>query len=498
MKRLWWLALLVPAAASAQGYRLRLDARVQAAAYRGVTLDSILASDTVAGPNGGPQTPDGYAVSCTSGSNYCTFFRPGPKQSGGPMVTTADLSVWGLGVRGLSLRMTARVGTDLGSSNVWPGTDPALQLLEGYAEYAATRYTAQLGRQTVVTRFGVTGMDGARLVIRPGVRGLELSGYAGWGLARASALPVTSPALNPLDDFQPRQRQIVAGLAAGWTGARADVRATYQREVDPRSDYFVSERVGVDAGVRPAPGWSLTGGADYDMAAGWWGSAEAALGYAAPGGRINASVGVRRYRPHFDLWTIWGAFSPVPYHAVEGSLAVTPLQHLAVHVQGERYKYSPADVSTPLVQGTQTSGWRFTFGATYQPAPEWGVDYGYHAEFGTGASSRGFDGALRFAPNERFDLAVQAATLDRPLEFRYNEAKVTLLGLSAAYRPSERATVALDAARFFQNQERPDAGAFDWRQTRLSARVTLAFGKGADLRGVPPAVWQIPEQRGAP
>ena len=183
---------------------------------------------------------------------------------------------------------------------------------------------------------------------------------------------------------------------------------------------------------------------------------------------------------------------------MQGSLGVTPLAHLAVHVQGERYTYSPADVSTPLVQETQTSGWRFTFEATYQPATEWGVDYGYHAEFGTGAASRGFDGALRFAPDARFDVAVQAAALDRPLEFRYNEAKVTLLGLSAAFRPNERATLALDATQFFQNQRRPDAGAFDWRQTRLAARVTLAFGKGADLRGVPPAVWQIPEQRGAP
>ena len=226
MRRAWWLALLLPVAASAQGYRLRVDARVQGAAYRGVTLDSILASDTVPGPGGGPQTPDGYAVSCSGVSGYCTFFRPGPRQRGGPFVTTADLSVWGLGVQGLSVRVTARAGADLGSSNVWPGTDPAVQLLEGYAEYATARYTAQLGRQTVVTRFGVSGVDGARLVVRPGLRGLELSGYAGWGLARASALPVTSPALNPLDDFQPRQRQIVAGLAAGWTGARGDVRAT--------------------------------------------------------------------------------------------------------------------------------------------------------------------------------------------------------------------------------------------------------------------------------
>src|SRR5579885_227091 len=303
--RVWLLAAgvmagAVPGALRAQGYRLRLDTRFQAAAYRGVTLDSIAVGDTVTGPGGGAYTPDGYAVNCVAGDAYCRFFRPGPAVHAAPVTATADLAAWGFGVAGLSVHATGRVAGDLGGGAAWPGSDAHVQLLEGYAEYAAERVTAQLGRQEVATRFGFTGFDGARVALRPGPRGLELTGYGGWGLARGIALPVTSPALNPLDDFQPVERQLVAGARAGWTSPWLDVRLDYLREVDPSTDYFVGERAGFDVSVRPAPGWSFAGGADYDLAAGWWGSAEAELGYAAAGGRWSAAIGVRRY-PAFRL-----------------------------------------------------------------------------------------------------------------------------------------------------------------------------------------------------
>ena len=68
--------------AQAQGYRLRLDSRVQRASYRGVTADSILATQAVTGPTGGFETPDGFAVRCSTSSAYCFYFRPGPELDG--------------------------------------------------------------------------------------------------------------------------------------------------------------------------------------------------------------------------------------------------------------------------------------------------------------------------------------------------------------------------------------------------------------------------------
>lgn len=488
---------LLPLTARAQGYRLRVDTRLQLAAYRGVVLDSIAAADTVTGPGGGPYTRDGFAVNCvTTVGPYCRYFRPGPIIHSAPATTTADFTLWGLGVPGLSVRATARAAGDLSSGDNWPGTDSHVQLLEGYAEYAAEHVTAQLGRQAVPTRFGFTGFDGGRVGYRTGPQGLDLSAYGGWGLARGAALPVTSPALNPLDDFQPRERQLVAGALAGWTSAPLDVRLAYLREVDPSVDYFVSERAGVDVAVRPHRGWTFTGGADYDMAAGWWGSAEATLGYTTPNGRVAATGGVRRYRPHFDLWTIWGAFSPVPYRAVQASLSIAPVAGLRVRARGERYEFDNSETSTPLVN-FETRGWRFSWGATYAPSSALTVDGGYHSEFGPGAASRGFEGAVTYAPGERVAVSIQASTVDRPLEFRFDQSSLRLFGLAALYRPSPRVSFQLDASRYAEDRQRPDAAAFDWDQLRLNARVILLFGSGADFSNLPPAVRRMPGGRSA-
>src|ERR1041384_1971342 len=64
--------------------------------------------------------------------------------------------------------------------------------------------------------------------------------------------------------------------------------------------------------VRAVPGVTVQAGSDWDLAMGQWGSAEVAATYTQA--RYSGTVGLRRYRPHFELWTIWGAFSPVPYH----------------------------------------------------------------------------------------------------------------------------------------------------------------------------------------
>lgn len=488
------LLVWVAPAAAAQGYRLRLDTRVQVVAYRGISLDSIPVTDTVSSPGQGPSSPDGFAVECRLGDPYCLYFRPGSVRRGGPATSTADLTVWGLGVTGLSAHATLRLGVDLGESDVWPGSDPALQLLEGYAEYARARSVGRLGRQVIASRLGTTGFDGATLVLRDRHLGLDAQGFLGWGLARATALPVSSPALDPLDDFQPRGRNLVAGAGAGWRGERVSLRADYLREVNPRTDHFVSERVGLQALVYPSPRFQLTAGADYDMAAGWWGSAEAALGYADR--TLRATVGARRYRPHFDLWTVWGAFSPVPYRAAQASLAVNATRQIVLRGRYERYRYDPAEVAAPLVRAKR-DGWRWELGATVTPRPGWTMDGGYHRDFGPGAAASGLAGSLGYAPSRRLTVTALGSTVTRPLEFRYNEAVVRMFGLDADFQASPRLRMGLSASRYMEDHRRPDAAAFDWGQVRFAARVVLLFGSGEDLRDLPPAIRMLPGGRSA-
>jgi hypothetical protein len=479
---------------SGQGYRLRLDTRVQSVAYRGSVLDSALASDTITGPTGGPVTPSGFAVSCGSLATYCHFFRPGPVVRAAPATTTADVTMWGLGISGLSVRASARVTGDFRGTDNWPGSDSRLQLLEGYAEYAAGNYVAQLGRQLMATRLGYSGFDGARVSLHDLGRGLDVVGYAGWGLARGVALPVTSPALNPLNEFRPQDRQIVAGAGLGWSTGRMTVRGNYLREVDPGVSQLVSERAGVDVVSVLASRLQLTGGADYDMAAGLWGNAESQLSFARADRRLDASVGVQRYRPHFDLWTIWGAFSPVPYNAVHGSLSVAPAPRLRVRARAQAYEFDDAEVSTPLVD-YESSGWRFSWGATYAFSPHWGVDAGYHAEFGPGAASRGLEGAVSLMPTDSLTLILFASSLTRPLEFRFSHAELASYGASARYDASSRLRLQVEASTFAESRQRPDAAAFDWNQVRVSARVTILLGSSADLSGLPPAIQRMPGER---
>jgi len=67
--------------------------------------------------------------------------------------------------------------------------------------------------------------------------------------------------------------------------------------------------------------------------------------------------------------------------------------------------------------------------------------------------------------------------------------------VDAQFSPSDRVRVGLTAHRYAETHRRPDAGAFDWNQFRLSGRVVVLFGEGADARGLPPAIRLLPGGR---
>jgi hypothetical protein len=480
---------LLPSNARAQGYRLRLDGQVQRADFRGVMQDSILASSAVPAPTGGLQTADGFAVRCLPGNSFCFFFRPGPALRGAPLVTSADLTLWGLGVRGLNVRINSRVGVDLADGEVWPGTKPSGQLIEAYAEYASRRFTARGGRQLLSSRLGVIGFDGGRATFQLGHYGIEAEAYVGLGLARATAIPLTSPALNPLDQFQPRRRQVLAGAAVGWSSRVATARLDYQREVDREARHFASERAAVSLDIHPRVRWSLLAGAEYDLANTWFGNADASIRYTAPW--ITLQGGVRQYRPHFDLWTIWGAFSPVPYHALNAGVWLRPIPTVELRARWERYAFSPTETETPLLS-VDDDGHRVGVGISYSPLAPLTLDAGYRQEQGPGGSSEGFEGTITFRPLADLSLLAYGSTLDRPLEFRFQDASVDVVGLEAEWWPTERLRLAVGAAHYAESRDRPDAAAIDWNQTRVTARATLLLRSEADVAPLPPALPRIP------
>jgi len=469
--------------ATAQNYRVRVDARGQAVSFRGLVFDSIAAALAVPSAGGGLETPDGHAVRCGAG-DYCFFSRPGAVLRGVPVTTSASVVLWGLGVPGLTFRATGRLLADLGRDEVWPGTDPSVQLIEGYAEYQRSAIVARAGRQLVASRLEPMGFDGAWLKARWDKASLELTGYGGWGLGQAAAISVLSPALNPLDEWRPRDRQIVAGAEAAWLYRDVDLRAEYRREIDPQDNYVVSERTALSFVARAAP-FRVTGGADYNIAEGHLGTADLTLTYLQP--RFSVSGGARRYRPYFSLWTLWSAFSPVPFNAVNVSAEVRATDRLSLHWRGERYRYDDANVSTALVPRLQDRGWRTSAGATAALNPRWTLDGNLGLEHGPGASSRFADGAVTFRPNERYAFDVYGGSMARPLELRFYDATSRWIGGRAERQIGVLRRVWADVALVDDDRERPDASASSLTQFRVRTGVSLTFGSGADRMPLPPA-----------
>jgi hypothetical protein len=470
--------------ASAQSYRARIDARAQAVSFRGLVADSIPITQVETTADGGFETPDGFAVRCGA-ADHCFFFRPGAALRGVPVTTSASVILWGFGVPGLTVRGTGRLIADLGRDDVWPGTDPAAQLLEGYVEYQRASLSARAGRQLVSSRLEPMGFDGGWLRYGLERASLEFTAYGGWGLGQAAALPVSSPALNPLDEWRPRDRQIVAGLETGWWWRDVDLRAEYRREIDPQDQNVVSERTALSFGA-PA-GWlplRVAGGVDYNIAEGHVGSADVRLTYVRP--RLAVTGGVRRYRPYFSLWTLWSAFSPVPHNGVSLSADFRATPRLSVRARGEAYRYEDANVSTALVPDLEDRGWRTSAGATATLSARWMVDANLGVERGPGASDRFGDAAVSWTPDDRYSVDVYGGAVSRPLELRYYDATSRWIGARGEVSLGSQRRVWADAAFVDDERERPDVSTASLGQARLRAGVTLSFGSDADRMPLPP------------
>ncbi len=485
----------------AQGYHIRWDNWLQSTAYRGVTLDSIPASAVIIGDGGGSYSPDGLAVRCLSGAEYCTYFGLGPETRAAPVVSTLDASVWGFGVPGLKLHVKGRLGADLTDAGFWPGTSPAAQLLEGYAEYGNSLLTVQAGRTNVYSRLGFWGFDGGQVTVRP-LRGrLRVSAYGGWALAEAAVLPITATDLNPLGEYRPDKREMIVGGSAGWSIPGFEGGVLYQRLVlrADAGDETTSDRGALEAAVRPGGGFTLAGGVEYDFGQGVFGTHNVQATYQDPRGWVRVVAGQRRYRPVFPLWSIWGVFSPSAHDTWFGALAVHPLSGLELRARGETYSYTlgtgEGSGASPLLDA-KDSGWRWSVGGTYTALKVLTVDAAYNADHGPGASSQGVNGRVTVTPLPRLTVGLHGGYLERPLEYRFWDAKVTSYGARVDFEPLPGISATAGVIRYDETRERPDAGRAEWDHLRFTAGLTFVFGSaGHRSRGLHPAILRIPETR---
>lgn len=496
-----WLALALglglasrTAPVAAQGYRLRLDTRVQSLTVRGLTIDSVPFADVVTGPNGGYQSANGFAVTCPAAAAYCTFFRPGPDLNGAPVTGTASATFWGFGVPGLQFNLQARASGDL-TDRTWFGTEPAVQLLEAYAAYTRGGVTAQLGRTHDYNRLGWIGFDGAKVELRPFGRTLRVFGYGGRSLARTYDVPVTSAWLSPLGDTLPNRGQIVLAGGLGWFFPAFEGRLLYQREDRNGADATVSERIAADWSVGvPSRQVTLSGGGDFNLATDEFGKVDLALNYLTTNQRLQFAVGGRRYRPYFDLWSIWSAFSPVAYSLGYGSAAWRAMDGVELRGRGEVYQFDAPNTSTPLV-GVDDNGWRGSLSASVTRFANWSFDLGYERDIGPGASSQSLDAAATYRVNPALLVTVDGARMVRPLEYRFDDARLWSYGLRIDYEATQGLRLIGDARGYSEDRNRPDQAALSWSQLRLNLGASVEFGSGSDTRRLHPAILRVPEGR---
>jgi hypothetical protein len=120
---------------------------------------------------------------------------------------------------------------------------------------------------------------------------------------------------------------------------------------------------------------------------------------------------------------------------------------------------------------------------------------GLHREKGPGAGAFGYDGGIAYQA-ERFQVSARASYLERPLEFRFDDAKVWGIGTDAYWTVLPNLALRGGVWRFDEERRRPDAAQFSWDQFRLHAGVTLTLSSVSSDFGVPPAVMQIPMRGG--
>jgi hypothetical protein len=106
------------------------------------------------------------------------------------------------------------------------------------------------------------------------------------------------------------------------------------------------------------------------------------------------------------------------------------------------------------------------------------------------------NGRITVKPMQRLTVAVHGGYLERPLEYRYWDAKVTSYGARVDFQPFEGITANAGVIRYDETRERPDEGGAEWDHVRFTAGLTFVFGSaGHRSRGLHPAILRVPEMR---
>ncbi len=406
-----------------------------------------------------------------------------PLQYAAPITEDLEISAWGLGVQGLRGYALLRGRAAAGSELVWPRYDDHFDALYAYLELERPTWRLRGGRQQRFSGLGFYAFDGLTATYRP-LATIRIEGYGGRGLARGFLEPISSPQIRALDPLRPEQGTILLGgsvWAAPWQDAA--ITAVYQRELLSDRSGLNSERAAFDAQLGLSEKLYLTGAADIDIAAGEWGKARLAAQYRLPS-RGFLEVEAFRYRPVFDLTTIWGVFSPEAHTGGAATLSLSPTDHLSVSAGVEFRHYSPSAKTDPfLIGGSDSTGihdnvTELNGGARWR-AGNLQLDGTYRFSAGYGGRQSGGDAGVAYAPQGGFRIGLNGTAFQQVEDFRVANGTVYGAGIELRTPLWSRASLRLELNRYWHRRENGTA-AIDWNQTRGLVGFDWTFGANAD------------------
>jgi hypothetical protein len=470
---------VAPPPAAPQGARGQALTNVRYVSIRPIQRDTVpFAAVTEVD---GVLTFDGFPVQCIGDGTQCVFFRPGDVRHG--VFATQDISttVWGLGVEGLSAHVLLRARVNLDGDFVWPQSDDPFDAILAYGQYQRSIYRVRAGRQRTISGLGFSGFDGLDLLVAPWpwLRG---QAYGGRSLARGLHEPLHQ-ALRGIEDFVLDQNAYLLGAFAEVEPRRGtSLGLRYQREIWANRIGLVSERASVD--VRsdlPGP-LRMDAGLDYDVGFNRIGKSHLTLRGLLPDGWGWVELTGRRYLPYFEMSTIWGFFSPTPYHEAELRTTLLAFQPVTAWASVGHRRYGDPEIAIigPPITDQSTrlgAGARWTRGDL--------MAFGeYRLELGFGAVLSSGDVEVRWQALDQLALSARGSAFQQIEQFRVGENVVLGAGLSADVALPRGMTLRTGADLYVQQYENRASQA-DWNQLRGYSILAVPFGQDPGARRRP-------------
>ena len=469
------LPMVLSAAASAvhgQGVRGTAVTTARYFELRPITRDTIDMSVVEALPNGSYRF-EGLPISCIP-QLHCIRYSATDKQSAVLLTQDVGMTVWGLGVEGLSATVQARARANAGGDFEWPRSDDAFDAILAYAELLRGDFRFRGGRLQSLSGLGFTSFDGGQVMYAPSQQ-WSVEVFGGRSLARSVYEP-RHEALEGVEQFFPDRNALLLGAEVhGEPWSHTNVSARYQREIWTNRAALVSERASVDVRSGVLAPLQLTAGFDYDFAFGRIGKSNLNLRVPVSDGRVVVEMAGSRYVPYFELWTIWGYFSPVAHHEIEARAAWRALDGVQVRGTVGYRKYDDAHapvIFNPLPDDAVS----VTAGASWTASDQLLFDATYRLERGFGAYLGSGDVTARWDMHDRVALSLDLSAFQQIEEFRLGNGVVLGGGGSVDLDVTSAATLSSGVHVYRQTWDNR-SGDVDWNQVRGWAALRVGFGR---------------------